>query len=174
MSITSRRVFNLQNVPLLMCISMMFKQLKQNSKRFGSSYPCDSRKKSRLIKPYHNICYSHSLFRQLLPDKTGSFLHIFAQLAHEQPGQSLSTSLPQSFVLTRSLMRVAAVVHPSPCVFRCCYSNMLQSMDELIIAGTSSLSRAIKSIQCLRQHELPHHTWQKPSPCVGKHDVLLI
>ena len=33
---------------------------------------------------------------------------------------------------------------------------MLQSMDELIIAGTSSLSRAIKSIQCLRQHELPH------------------
>ena len=53
-------------------------------------------------------------------------------------------------------------------------SNMLQSMDELIIAGTSSLSRAIKSIQCLRQHELPHHTWQKPSPCVGKHDVLLI
>ena len=58
---------------------------------------------------------------------------------------------------------------------------MLQSMDELIIAGTSSLSRAIKSIQCLRQHELPdhtwqlpHHTWQKPSPCVGKHDVLLI
>ena len=67
------------------------------------------------------------------------------------------------------------------------YSNMLQSMDELIIAGTSSLSRAIKSIQCLRQHELclrqhelPHHTWHtspcfgKPSPCVGKHDVLLI
>ena len=51
---------------------------------------------------------------------------------------------------------------------------MLQSMDELIIAGTSSLSQAIKSIQCLRQHELPHHTWQKPSPCVGKHDVLLI
>ena len=56
---------------------------------------------------------------------------------------------------------------------------MLQSMDELIIAGTSSLSQAIKSIQCLRQHELPHqtwqkphHTWQKPSPCVGKHDVL--
>ena len=54
------------------------------------------------------------------------------------------------------------------------YSNMLQSMDELIIAGTSSLSRAIKSIQCLRQHELclrqhelPHHTWHT-SPYLGK------
>ena len=35
---------------------------------------------------------------------------------------------------------------------------MLQSMDELIIAGTSSLSRAIKNTQCLRQHELPHGT----------------
>ena len=57
---------------------------------------------------------------------------------------------------------------------------MQDAMDELIIAGTSSLHWAIKSIQCLRQHDLPHHTWHtspclgKPSPCVGKHDVLLI
>ena len=51
--------------------------------------------------------------------------------------------------------------------------HMLQSMDKLIITGTSSLSQAIKSIQCLRQHELPHHTWQKPSHVLG-HDVLLI
>ena len=60
------------------------------------------------------------------------------------------------------------------------YSKMQDAMDELIMAGTSSLHRAIKSIQCLRQHDLPHHTWHtspclgKPSPCVGKHDVLLI
>ena len=44
---------------------------------------------------------------------------------------------------------------------------MLQSIDELIIAGTSSLHGAIKSIQCLRQHDLPQNTWHT-SPCIGK------
>ena len=48
-----------------------------------------------------------------------------------------------------------------------CYSKIQDAMDELIIAGTSSLHRAIKSIQCLRQHDLPHHTWHT-SPCLGK------
>ena len=46
---------------------------------------------------------------------------------------------------------------------------MPQSMDELIIAGTSSLSWAIKSIQCLRQHELPHGI---PSPCLGNQSFI--
>ena len=47
------------------------------------------------------------------------------------------------------------------------YSKMQDAMDELIIAGTLSLHQAIKSIQCLRQHDLPHHTWHT-SPCLGK------
>ena len=48
---------------------------------------------------------------------------------------------------------------------------MQDAMDELIIAGAFSLHQAIKSIQCLRQHDLPHHTWHT-SPCLGKIKVL--
>ena len=66
----------------------MFKPFKQNSKRLAPAIRATQGKRSRLIKPNHNIRYSHSLFRQLLPThKTRPFLHMFVQWAREQPGQ---------------------------------------------------------------------------------------
>ena len=47
------------------------------------------------------------------------------------------------------------------------YSSMYRCIDNFIIVGTSSLPRAIKNIQCLRQHDHvlgnPHHVLEHQS-----------